>query len=145
MHIAYFLAVAIGLLVVLYSRKEEPISKWRTFGKEQLFFPQGLASSPSGEIIVTDTYHHRMVVFTHEGNLSHTWGGRGEGAGEFDHPSGVAVLPSGEIIITDTYNHRVHAPSAACSARKSSQLMEPFYVCGENVGEVRVNLIPRMG
>ena len=74
--------------------------------------PQGLSLFPDGNIVVADTYNHRIRIMTLGGvtTLAGKDMGFADGTGtsaKFNYPSGVAVLPNGAIVVADTCNHRI--------------------------------------
>ena len=60
-----------------------------------------------GHLIVSSHLSHKIMVYTTEGNLVHTFGERGGDIGEFRGPTGVSVDSDGLIYIVDLHNHRV--------------------------------------
>jgi tripartite motif-containing protein 71 len=59
------------------------------------------------DIVVADSYNHRVQIFDAEGNFLHKFGSDGSGDGQFSFPKGVAISKAGNIIVTDYNNHRV--------------------------------------
>ena len=51
--------------------------------------------------------NHRVSVFTSEGHFLTSFGGRGEGPGEFNFPCGLAVDSSGFVYVCDSFNNRI--------------------------------------
>jgi DNA-binding beta-propeller fold protein YncE len=49
----------------------------------------------------------RVTAFNPDGSVATTWGGPGQGDGQFQEPWGVAVAPNGNVYVADTWNHRV--------------------------------------
>ena len=77
------------------------------------FQPTGLAvSRKTGDVYITDTVGHRVIVFDPEGKLKFTVGRAGNGAGELAYPNGVALDEKGNIYVADSNNGRVHVFSA---------------------------------
>lgn len=79
------------------------------FGSEpgQLLQPRGVAVDPQGNIIVSDSANHRLIVFDTSGAPIRTIGGFGSGDGQFYEPRGVAVDAAGNIYVADTWNARI--------------------------------------
>ena len=75
--------------------------------------PTGIVYAPrTGEIYVTDTANHKIVVFDREGVRKFEFGLLGDGPGEFNHPTDLALDHSGRLIVTDALNFRVQTLSA---------------------------------
>lgn len=86
-------------------RPQEPI------GRGQLKRPTGVAYEPQSQrIYVCDTGTHQIKVFGLDGQLLATWGGRGEGPGEFNYPTHIAVSHK-KLYVSDTLNARVQVLS----------------------------------
>ncbi len=63
-----------------------------------------------GDIVVADTVHHRIQVFSSNGVFRFKFGAFGTRNGQFNNPSGVAVQVTGstaQIYVADTNNHRI--------------------------------------
>jgi hypothetical protein len=60
-----------------------------------------------GHVYVADTNNDRIQQYTASGELVDTWGGFGEGAGDFDAPSGVAVAANGQVSVVEELNRRI--------------------------------------
>lgn len=59
---------------------------------------------------MTDLEHHEILIYTPEGDLLHSFGGLGSGAGKFNRPNGIAHDAVGDrFFVTDKNNHRVQA------------------------------------
>ncbi len=76
--------------------------------------PRDLAVAPDGTLYVADTFNHRIVHLSPEGQLLHVWGSFGQTTeegpappGTFNEPWGIAVGPDGTVYVADTWNHRV--------------------------------------
>jgi DNA-binding beta-propeller fold protein YncE len=48
-----------------------------------------------------------VTVFNPDGTIAASWGGPGQGNGQFQEPWGIAVAPNGNVYVADTWNHRV--------------------------------------
>jgi DNA-binding beta-propeller fold protein YncE len=69
--------------------------------------PTGLAvDQASGEIYLTETLRHKVLVLDRQGAVIREWGKRGEGAGEFNFPVAVAVHAE-QVFVLDAMNFRV--------------------------------------
>lgn len=71
--------------------------------------PWDVAVSSDGFVYVADTFNHRIVKFSHDGQFIKMIGffAEGEGANTLWGPRGIAVDPAGNVLITDTGNKRV--------------------------------------
>ncbi len=75
-------------------------------GPEDLFGPRAVL--PLGDFVyVADTGNKRIVRYERSGNRVSSWGGPGNGNGQFVEPVGLAADASGAIYVADTGNHRV--------------------------------------
>jgi DNA-binding beta-propeller fold protein YncE len=88
-----------------------------TGGPEPVKRPYGIGIAPDGNIWVSDAYRDRFQILAPDGTFIETWGGSGDGEGEFEFfsqrsalgsPYGdVAFDAAGGIYVLDTGNHRV--------------------------------------
>ena len=70
--------------------------------------PTGIAFDRSnGNLYVVDTGAHRVNVFKRDGTLAFAFGGRGDGAGEFNYPTLIWLDPAGRLYVTDSLNFRI--------------------------------------
>jgi len=76
-------------------------------GPGQFIAPEGIAVDAHGDVYVTDTYNHRVQVFTNDGDFLREWGGYGNGPGQFYRPMGIGVAADGKVYVADTWNGRV--------------------------------------
>jgi YD repeat-containing protein len=75
--------------------------------------PNGLAVDPAGNVLITDSDHHRVEVFNSNGNFVRRFGGGwGTATGQFRHPQGLTVDPQGDVLVTDMLNGRLQEFSA---------------------------------
>ncbi len=73
-----------------------------------LMWPCALDFTASGDLIVADTEHHRIVKYdVSTGSELMSFGSYGSNALQFSSPSGVVVAADGTIWVSDTYNDRV--------------------------------------
>lgn len=90
-------------------------------GPGQFDMPVGIAVDAQGRVFVTDTYNHRVQVFTNDGGFLREWGGYGDGPGQFYRPMGIGVAADGRIYVADTWNGRVQVfESLATPTRAAS-------------------------
>ena len=92
-------------------------------GPYDLFGPRDVAIDADGNLWVTDTGHHRVVVYSAAGEYVRELGGQGDGPGEFAEPVGIAIASDGTVFVADMWNSRV-------------QLLDPD---GAYVGEFTVD------
>lgn len=74
--------------------------------------PSAAAFAPSGEMLVVESFRHRVLVFDRERHRLREIGGWGGAPGKLCDPHGIALAPSEakippEIYVADTANHRV--------------------------------------
>jgi sugar lactone lactonase YvrE len=82
----------------------------RRAGSEVLQRPTGLAWSPRRSwLYVVDTAASRIHVFDAGGAHVRSFGGRGEGEGQFNFPTHIFFSPAGELYVTDALNFRIAA------------------------------------
>ena len=66
----------------------------------------GIAATPDGSVLIVDRSTSRVQRITPDGNLATTYGGPGEGPGEFRFPYRVAELSDGSVIVFDLATKR---------------------------------------
>jgi DNA-binding beta-propeller fold protein YncE len=77
-------------------------------GADALARPTGLAYSPRRKLLyVVDTLAHRIHAFTTAGEYVRSFGGRGEGPGQFNFPTHIVWAPPGEIYVTNALDFRI--------------------------------------
>ncbi len=70
--------------------------------------PTKVAVAPSGDLYITDGYGNAEVHrFSAAGVLLQSWGGPGEGPGQFNLPHGLFVHPDGRVFVCDRENNRI--------------------------------------
>lgn len=67
----------------------------------------GIAFHTNGEVFVSDSRDHHIVVFHTDGSLLRVFGENGSGDVQFNQPSALAVNRNGHLLICDTCNHRI--------------------------------------
>ena len=70
-------------------------------------FPNGVAVSNSGEVVVSEYSYHRISVYSREGKHIRTFGSKGSNDGQFQFPHGVAITSDNHILVADEFNHRI--------------------------------------
>jgi len=74
---------------------------------EFMHTPAGIALTPSGNILVSDTYNNRLQLFNPEGKLMAMYRLKGLPTAEFDQPGPLAIAPDGSVYVVDEGNKRV--------------------------------------
>ena len=100
---------------------EAPLRDGAPPGPHFLFGPRDLAIDAGGNLWVSDTGHHRIVVYTSSGEFIREIRGpfsseanyQGSGPGQFSEPVGIDIAPNGEIVIADVWNARVQILDAS--------------------------------
>ena len=72
-----------------------------------------------GQVAISDTVRHTVVVFNPDGSLSHIVGEPGSGNGAFKGPRAVRTSAGGKLVVADSGNHRVQAFDHAGALFKS--------------------------
>ncbi len=67
----------------------------------------GVAIDESGNVFVADFYNHRIQKFTADGVFLTSFGGQGQGPGEFNYAIAVASADDGTVFAVDYGNHRI--------------------------------------
>lgn len=95
--------------------------------------PSGIATTPEGNLVVTDQFNNRIQVVDQEGNPLLTFGKQGTGEGEFNQPIDAEVDEEGNIYVTDSINSRVQIFD------KSGNFLSAF---GEPARDAEGNVVP---
>ena len=94
-----------GQILDTWGRKLQPSASYLGM---PFNMPSGLAFAPNGEIFVSDGYGgHRVHKFSPEGELLHSWGKQGAGAGEFALLHNIWVDKNSRVYICDRENDRI--------------------------------------
>ena len=84
---------------------------WHQAGHLRCFNePNDIAFGSSGEVYVAQGHgkgESRVIKFDADGNFLTTWGGEGQGPGEFNQPHAVLVDNRGLVYIADRSNQRI--------------------------------------
>lgn len=74
-----------------------------------------------GDLLVADTWHHRLVVLDYDLRILDSFGTYGTGPGQFSRPTGIAVAADGLVAVAELDNRRVSLfAEAATPARAAS-------------------------
>lgn len=82
----------------------------RSFGESgpgKLTQPIGVAVSETGEIFVSSSGDHRIVVFAPDGGFARAFGREGDGQGELERPMHLSIGHDGLLYVTEYLNDRV--------------------------------------
>lgn len=71
------------------------------------FTPHGISGDSSGNILVTDTLHNRILKYNSNGELLMKFGSLGLGEYQFNTPWGITTDNLGNIFIADSENNRI--------------------------------------
>jgi len=66
-----------------------------------------IVHSRTGNIIVSASETHNLMIFSPKGKLLDKWGGKGKNKGEFRYPATISETPDGHIAVVDVLNNRV--------------------------------------
>jgi DNA-binding beta-propeller fold protein YncE len=77
-----------------------------TSGRGAISIVRSVAADGSGRIVVADTGHYRIVVFSPQGKVLAIFGISGNAPGQFTTPVGVAATPAGGMYVLETYGSR---------------------------------------
>ena len=97
------------VVVVDRSGKEVgAIGRYGRGGAGELYYPNGIAVTPDGRILVADTNNSRLQVFDTEGKFLEMWtGDLAKREGYFAAPSSIALDKRGNIYVADPLCQRV--------------------------------------
>src|SRR5205823_4484826 len=74
-----------------------------TDGRAVLSDPKNVAIAPDGTLYVVEGKGARVTAFNPDGTIGASWGGPGQGDGQFQEPWGIAVAPDGNVYVADTW------------------------------------------
>jgi len=107
----------------------------------QFHNPTAICVNSKGEIIVADTYNHRIQIFNKEGQFLSKFGSYGVENGKFNYPCGITVDNQDNIYVADTFNHRIqkfncdgsiHLKSFGSKGSNDGQFYYPRAICIDN-------------
>ena len=82
-------------------------------GRGQLSYPQDVAITSKGTLLVTDCGNHRIQEFTMDGECISCVGSKGNGSLQFSDPAGIAInKTTGQVYVADYCNDRVQVLNA---------------------------------
>jgi len=102
----YVIPTSIGL----FQEKYRSVAVIGTKGTEPSQFqcPYGIAVNNDGQLIVADTWNHRVQILSSLGKCVRQFGSKGNASGQFNYPRGLAIDPKSEnIIVADCDNNRI--------------------------------------
>jgi len=78
-------------------------------GNSQFSFPSGVTVDQrnNNQIVVADSWNHRIQVFDEKGTFLRVLGSSGNGDGQFAYPYSVVVDQQGNYVVTDKNKHRI--------------------------------------
>ena len=95
--------------VSIFTAAGEYEARWGEFGGQ--ISPFGIASLPSGELVVTETayapYQPGVTRFQPDGTAINHWGSAPNENGQLFEPKGVTASPAGGIYVSDNGNARI--------------------------------------
>jgi len=81
----------------------------------QFASPEGVTvDQRNNQIMVADTWNHRVQIFDEQGKFIRAFGSNGSGEGEFVFPVGVVVSQQGNYVVTDARNNRIQIFNSEC-------------------------------
>ena len=103
-------------------------------GKNQGQFrhPRAVCVDEEDNVIIADTYNHRIQIFTKNGDFIRMFGSQGQGEGQFNTPYAVCVGKGDKshlILIADFNNHRIQMVTKEGLFVKPIRCVHPSGVC----------------
>lgn len=98
--------------VIQLDKSGRPIREWGRVdqqpgdGRGEFNHPVGVAVDHADNLIVADTYNHRVQMLLSDGRVF-IWGAQGNGPGQLLFPTGIAIDDSDNVYITDSGNDRI--------------------------------------
>ena len=69
--------------------------------------PIDLTSNSKGQILVCDSFNHRIQIFKQDGTFIKSFGSKGNEPGQFRYPIGITIDNQDNIYVSDGDNHRI--------------------------------------
>ena len=134
--------------VILKPFQVKPVLSFGDYGSGDGMFkyPLRVAVSDRDEIVVANSWNHRVQVFDSNGTFLRSFGHQGKNAGELSYPFGIAIDKDRNIFISEWANHRVqilswegrHLGSFGDQGSLDSQLLNPWGLSLDSNGYVIV-------
>ncbi len=102
-----------------------------------LYRPRGMSIDKQDNLYVADTGGNRVVKVAPGGQIIGTYGGQGNGPGQFDQPTDVTVDEAGNMWVADTMNQRIQALSAEGRYRAEGQMNKAGTFNGPHLVQAR--------
>ncbi len=110
------------------------------------WIPEDVTTDAFGNILVTDTYNHRIIKFSPDGSIVKIIGSKGTGDCQFNNPCGISLDKEGNIYVADTYNDRIQKLSSDGSfiakwgtkGKGDGQFNYPYDICIDSSNNVYV-------
>jgi DNA-binding beta-propeller fold protein YncE len=80
-------------------------------GPADFFGPRAVAVDADGRVWVSDTGHHRLLIYGADGKFLRSLGQKGKGPLEFDEPFGISFDGQGNAYVADRLNVRIQVIS----------------------------------
>ena len=110
------------------------VTQWGNPGTNvgQVYFPRSAAVNSKGEIYITEYgLTERVQRFTAQGkSFLNTFGGPGDGAGEFNRAEGIGIGLQDQVFVADSCNHRIQIFSP------EGKLLRTYGRAGSGLGEL---------
>ena len=141
--------VAGGNCVSVFSPSGEKLQSFGTRGSGpgEVKYPREVAVDGEGNILVTDSFNHRIQRFSSEGQFLISVGTKGSGHLQFSYPTGIAFNASNnKVYVTDANNHRIQVLNSDLtfsstfgrSGSGKGQFSNPFGIACASTGKVYV-------
>lgn len=111
---AIYVAIPSTQSIRRYTKAGALVTEWGAEGAGDGEFDldtrSAIALDRDGNVVVADSFNHRLQFFDPDGNFLRTFGGPGRGEGKFTAPVGVTVARlTNTLYVADTGNDRIQA------------------------------------